>query len=248
MKRIYKNALLMLMVGSIASLAFGQEKKNEQKVKVVIDEGSGQKTILDTTFAAGTMPETINLKDGKVIFIGEPGKNVTEIKSGPGEKQVFVTVKTDDDGKKGEEKKVIIMSSDSVNWTAESPDNSKRMYVYSNSTGKGGTVIVTGKGNKETEWKDINGDKVIIIKDGDNNKENEKSVTVHYSKNDSDKDTEMTTKYIVAKDGIVVTVESNDEARAKELINEIEKKLGVNNESPDKKEKNKTETNKTVKK
>jgi len=56
------------------------------------------------------------------------------------------------------------------------------------------------------------------------------------------------TKYVIAKDGVVVTVESNDEAKAKDLIKDIENKLGVNKENIDKKEISNTETSKTVKK
>ena len=38
------------------------------------------------------------------------------------------------------------------------------------------------------------------------------------------------TKYVIAKDGVVVTVESKDEAKAKDLIKEIENKLGISEE------------------
>jgi hypothetical protein len=251
MKKIYKSSLLLLLMCSIASLSFGQEKKTEQKVKVVIDDGTGQKTIIDTTFTGGTTPESITLKNGKMIFIGESGEDMEIGEPGKGAKQVFVTVKTDDNGDKSEEKKIIIMSSDSVNLTAEPGDKGKRMYVYSNSPGKEGKsgtqVIVTGKGTSETQWKDINGDKVIIISDGDKKKDNEKSYTIHYSKKDSDKDTEMNSKYVIAKDGVVVTVESNDEAKAKKLIRKIEKRLDGKNNAHSKKERNKTDKNKTDK-
>ena len=39
---------------------------------------------------------------------------------------------------------------------------------------------------------------------------------------DSDK-----TKYVIAKDGVVVTVESDDETKAREIIDDIREKLGV---------------------
>jgi hypothetical protein len=38
------------------------------------------------------------------------------------------------------------------------------------------------------------------------------------------------TKYVVAKDGVIVTVESDDEEKAQEIIKLIQDKLGVKNE------------------
>ena len=49
------------------------------------------------------------------------------------------------------------------------------------------------------------------------------------SDDEEDYDTDVT-KYIIAKDGVVVTVESDDEEKAKEIIEEIENKLGVKKE------------------
>ena len=51
-------------------------------------------------------------------------------------------------------------------------------------------------------------------------------------------------RYVVAKNGMVVTVEGNDEAKAKELFNEIEKKL---DEGTGAKEKNTRSITTTVK-
>ena len=51
-------------------------------------------------------------------------------------------------------------------------------------------------------------------------------------------------RYVVAKNGMVVTVEGNDEAKAKELFNEIEKKL---DEGTGAKERN-TQSTTTIKK
>jgi hypothetical protein len=56
------------------------------------------------------------------------------------------------------------------------------------------------------------------------------------------------TKYVIAKDGMVVTVEGNDETKAKELVKEIEAKLGVKSEGTEKKESVKVESKKTIKK
>jgi hypothetical protein len=47
---------------------------------------------------------------------------------------------------------------------------------------------------------------------------------------------------------MVVTVEGNDEAKAKELVKEIQSKLGINNEETEKKETVKVESKKIMKK
>jgi hypothetical protein len=88
----------------------------------------------------------------------------------------------------------------------------------------------------------------IIIKDGKVIKdEGDKDFNTLEKLEKNDENGEMT-KYVIAKDGVVVTVESNDEAKAKDLIKEIENKLGVNKEENQRKEIVKTETKKTVKK
>ena len=37
-------------------------------------------------------------------------------------------------------------------------------------------------------------------------------------------------KYVIAKDGMVVSVEGNDEAKVKDMVKDIEAKLGINKE------------------
>lgn len=199
MKRMYRFTLLFFIAAAIPVAAVsGQEKKNEQKIKVVINDGSGEKTVLDTTYTGETTPQKINLKNGKVIFIGEPGEKMTHVTSDGKGKKVFVTVSSDGDGKKEIEKKVIIMSGDSMVWTAK-PD--------------------------------------------------EKTIAYRVETIDNDNDTNVErTKYVIAKDGFVVTVEGDDEEKAKELMKVIESKLGVKEEGNVKKEVVKEETKKSVKK
>jgi len=202
MKRMYKLFLLFILAAAIPlTAAIGQEKKNEQKIKIVINDGSGEKTVLDTTFTGGKMPEKIELKDGHVIFLGE--------------KHVMA-------------------------------------YTTSKSTGgkAGGTIVVKSAGTKEGVWvtDEDNGEKVIIIKDGkviENSGGKVFTVKVGDDEYITDKDV---TKYVIAKDGLVVTVEGDDEEKAQALIKEIESKLGVKEEGNVKKEVVKEETKKSVKK
>ena len=47
---------------------------------------------------------------------------------------------------------------------------------------------------------------------------------------DKDDSSEEKSRYVIAKDGIVVTVEGKDEAKTKAFAKEIEEKLGVKSE------------------
>src|SRR4030066_589075 len=118
MKRIIRNLFLILLIFSVpVAMTSGQEKKNEKKIKVIVDDGSGAKTVLDTAFTGTPLPEKIELKDGTVIFIGKPEMGLEHITDG---KKIIVTVDADKDGEKHVEQKVIVMSSDSAKWTASS--------------------------------------------------------------------------------------------------------------------------------
>jgi hypothetical protein len=213
MKRIIRNLLLILMACSIPlSMAFGQEKKNEKKIKVTVDEGSGAKIVLDTVIIGTSHPEVIKLKDGNLIFIGEPGTGHKHVSEG---KKVIVSVEADDNDNRHLEEDVFVMSSDSANWTVSSAGGTGHVYVYSHDK---------GTGNKMDEWE---GEKVMIIKDG--------KITEKYG------ESEDAAKYVIAKDGVVVTVESDDEAKATEIIQMVESKLSVKSGDEAKKEVVKTE-------
>jgi hypothetical protein len=252
MKRMYKYFLLSILASAIPLTAsIGQEKKNEQKIKVIINDGSGEKTVLDTTFTGGKMPEKIMLKDGPVIYLDGKGMAMKHISAGEGTGKVFVTVSSDDDGKKEIEKKVIVVRCDSVNISAKPGEKHVVVYDASKASGKaGGTVVIKSDGHmEEMEMDDDNDEeKVIIIRDG-KVIENSGEKTFHISVETGDNDTDVEkTKYVIAKNGFVVTVEGNDEAKAKELIKEIESKLGVAEEGNVKPEVVKEETKKSVKK
>ena len=216
MKRIIKNLLLILMVGSVPiSVAFGQEKKTEQKVKIVVADKSGTKTVIDTTFTASSKPDSIILKNGEVIYLAHPEKGLTISKSAKGPEKVTITVTDDNEGEKKNEERVIIMSGDDTRWTAAS----------------------TGEGKK-----------VIIVKDGKVIKSDEgETFDIRVDKDNLESNDDVT-KYVIAKDGMVISVEGKDEAKVKELIKVIEGKLDVKAEGGEKKEVVKTETKKTEKK
>jgi hypothetical protein len=194
MKRVFKILFLLLLTVSVTvSLAFGQEKKTERKVKVVVDDGSGAETVLDTTITGSTMPEIITLKNGKVIFIGEPGE---KDKSDTRTEKVYVTVTKSDEGDKENEEKIVVITGNDAKWTASS---------------------------KSAHKSDI------------------------YLESDDNSDT-GSTKFIIAKDGMVVTVEGKDEVKVEKMRKEIETILDVRNDEDPGKESVKTITKKPVKK
>ena len=199
MKRIIRTIFLLLLAVAVPLVvASGQDGKNEKKIKIVIDEGSGSKTILDTVIIGTSSPEKIELKDGTIVFIGNPDQDLREVTEG---KSVIVTVESDEEGARGIAKTIYVTSGDSQTWTAASTGEKGHVYVISSdkNTGEKGEqrIVISSTGDKAFEW--------------------------------TDKDTDAT-KYVVAKDGVVVTVESDDEEKAKEILKLIQDKLGVKSE------------------
>ncbi|MGA2408541.1 MAG: hypothetical protein ABSF81_17585 [Bacteroidales bacterium] len=168
MKRIFKiisSAYFILLIPF--SIAVGQDTKSEQKIKILVDDGSGTKVVIDTVLKDSPKPDSIKLKDGAVIYFKHSQDRA--------------------DLKGGEKYRVI-----------------------------------TGLSKEEgDEWKII-----YINKDKSPEKEIEKTFDVYVSSDDNES-TDEKTRYVIAKDGMVVTVEGNDEAKAKELVKDIESKLGV---------------------
>jgi len=215
MKRISKSLLLIIFVVTVPlMMASGQEKKVEKKVKIITIDKDGTETIIDTTFTGESAPGSITLKDGKVIYFDTPGSVTSRIKTEGGKGNIYVTSIVDDDGTETMDNELIVMSGDNGEWTITRPaGNKQHIYVLSSSDGKNEKtekhVIVKSAGSNDAVWEE---------KDG-------KTFHVTVS-SDTQSDNGMT-KYIIAKDGVVVTVECDDEARAKEIIKTIEDKLDV---------------------
>jgi hypothetical protein len=75
----------------------------------------------------------------------------------------------------------------------------------------------------------------------------EKTIDVIVTNDDNDGDTEKS-RFVIAKDGIVVSVEGNDEAKVKKIVDVIEKKLDINEEDTEGKTIVKETQTRTVKK
>jgi hypothetical protein len=247
MKRKIKIIAFMFVIGLVTfTVATGQDKKTEQKIKIIINDGSGTKVVIDTLITDGHMQDSITLKDGKVIFIGHTGDE-HGIKHSDNKDQVYVFVSSDDNPDHAKEQTITVVSSDSAIWSEKG--ESGKVIVMSNlhhSTGTGNVqykVISTdSKGSGESV------DKIIYINEGDaadNVKEKHYDMYIDHR---GDESAEYSIRSIIAKDGMVVTVEGNDEAKVKELVKEIQKKMGVNPPESEMKETTKTETKKATKK
>lgn len=202
----------------------GQETKSEKKIKVVVKDDKGTKVVVDTLLKDSSDIEKIKLDDGSYIFISSPDGNHDH----SGTKNVTVTVTSDDENG---EKTVISEGGEKVySITTDSDEH--------HSGNSGSVAVWTGKGD------DGGQEKVYIVKKSDGSEQViEKTIKVHVS-SDGKETSSDAAKYIVAKDGMVVTVEGEDEAKAKELMKVIEEHLGVKNSTEAKAEKSESKKNK----
>jgi hypothetical protein len=154
MKRIFKiiNVAVLILMIPLATI-LGQDKKSEQKIKIIVNDGSDTKVIVDTVLTGNNGPDSLILKDGSVLRL-------------------------------------------------------KQNHKY--------RVISRSKG-----------DKVWVGEDGPE-KEGDDTFTIYDSDNESDQNVDKT-RFVIAKDGMVVTIEGTDEEKTKDLAKEIEKRLGVEN-------------------
>jgi hypothetical protein len=245
MKRIFQIISSVLFICLVPfTQVTAQNRKSEQKIKIISDDGSGSKVVLDTLIQGDNVMDSIRLKTGKVIFINHPDSE-TDLKNNGDTNQIFVILSDDGKESKKEVKTITITSSDSAGLKKVTKGN--KVFVYNSSKephGNSRYKIIT----EDTEREGENDGKIIYIDNGNtSDKKTEKSYSTTVTTGDKGSSVEKTT-YVIAKDGMVVTVEGNDEAKAKKLISEIEKKMNALSEGSVKKEVVKTETKKATKK
>lgn len=187
------------------------------------------------------------------IISGQDKKNEKTIKiivvDKDGTKVEIDTVMKGENGEKMIMKHVTVTDSDS-----------EHLQYISEDEGEGGNVVIIRSGTHQTEepagktitWSSSEGHSgdvsyIYINRGNDTVKVGEKSYNVKVITDEKDNNVEKT-KYVIAKDGMVVTVEGNDEAKVKEMIGEIESKLGVSKENKNEKKVVNDETKKTTKK
>jgi hypothetical protein len=232
MKRIFRiiyHAFFILIMPF--SIVTGQDTKSEQKIKIILNNGSGTKVVMDTILYSNTGPDSIKLKDGTVVYLRHSGKE-RDSKYHTGKDHIFITASSDgkEDGKRYKE--VTVISSDSVRLRKEG--NSDDVICCGNSNeGKccrKYRIITRSSGDQGDK-----GETIQVNKGKSFDKEIDNTFDVYVSASDSESSVEKT-RYVIAKDGLVVTIEGTDEAKTKELAKEIENKLGIKSEGTKNKE------------
>jgi hypothetical protein len=76
MKSIHRTFIASILVLIIPfAFAAGQEKKNEQRIKIVIAEDNGSKVVLDTLITGNTENDSIVLNNGNTIYLAKEGND-----------------------------------------------------------------------------------------------------------------------------------------------------------------------------
>ncbi|MDP4222147.1 MAG: hypothetical protein Q8868_02440 [Bacteroidota bacterium] len=208
-----KRPLTVLSAGLLSllpfSLAHGQEKKNEEKVKIIISDKEGTKTIIDTTFTGDNKIDSIRLKNGSILYLRKhrPGneKDLSAIVDKNGDNYIVYAGSGDENSERGKRYRIITR-------VEKDGDKTGSRYIYVNS-------------------------------DNDQNDLNNEFFDTGVDNNEFDHDTDKT-RHVIAKDGIVVTIEGKDEAKVQEVAKEIEKTLDISGDKSANSESGKT----TVKK
>jgi hypothetical protein len=185
-KRIINfHAIIFVLLTVPVAIATGQDKKTEQRIKIVFAGDDGRNVVLDTLITGSQRCDSIILKDGNTLYLAElPSDSMA---AGKGMKYIVTTTSTGQkEGKKEITRKITVISSDS-----DKED-----------------ISVDGKCGNMTWVPAVSGNKYTFT-------ENE------------NKDTEST-KYVISRDGISVTVEGSDYAKVKEIVNKIENTLDNN--------------------
>lgn len=229
---ILKFTLLIVLTLPLA-LVSGQDIQTERKIKIVVADEKGNKTIIDTTFTGEPGNNAITLKDGKVVFIGD-GEELEHFNISDVDGKMVVTMTTDGKSDQKIEKTITVTSSDSAEWTASEQEGTKT-YSFSSASGEPKKhVIIAHAGEENTEWESPDGKQRVIVSvsksvDSDNNKV---MVQVPSNGNKYYDNNTNSTKLVVAKDGMVITIEGEDEAKVKDLMKLIESNLGVDTKGP----------------
>lgn len=210
------------------SFVSGQEKKNEEKIKIVIADKSGTNVVIDTTFTSDNKLDSLKLKDGTVVYIG---KDPYE-ESLQGNKRIYIK---SPDGKNAKKvtREVTVISSDSDELPAIDEKIGDNVVVYNHSgdknDGHGKSYKVITRVGKDGEKSDV---KYIYFNDDKEAGQTiDEKFDIRLNEDEFDHDTDNT-KHVIAKNGVVVTIEGSDEAKINELVKEIEKSLDINKEKP----------------
>jgi hypothetical protein len=163
MKRIKSfiaaSILLILIPFAIAS---GQEKKTEQRIKIVVADGGGSDVILDTLITGQPSGDSITLKNGKTIYLAHEG--IEDANGGPEAKKYIITSTVSDggDNKKNVNKEVTIISSDSDLAEADGMAKCRHISTVAAGSGKTYTYTIDSQNNESDSEKT----RYVISRDG----------------------------------------------------------------------------------
>jgi hypothetical protein len=241
MKRIVKIAVAAIPVILFTTIVLNAQQKDKEKhLKIVVIDNAGNKTQLDTLIKGEMNSDSIKLKNGETIYLssmGNPGKTMRHESPGT----MIVTHSSNDKNSNDKQKKVIIISNDG--------DSSKVIEENDVIIIKGGKHVVSTGDEGYAVWtsRDGGSESKYVYIDESKSTGDKKEKTIEFSYNTDKKgNSNEKSKYVIAKDGIIVTVEGDNEAKAKEIIEDVKAKLGVNKEDKSGKE-NAKETKKTKK-
>lgn len=215
-------ALLILFTYLAATNA--QESKSSKQLKLIVEDKEGTRVLIDTTFKGILNIDTIKTKDGKMIFIGShEGSDILVGTHENNENIIYVTTKSVvTTGDQKGEKEIRIISGDSVKVIK---------------SGSPGHVVIMKKGEPVAEahseskmaWvvseKDSGGNLVYINEAGPVRiKEGERIFNMEVITDGKGQSTAKSS-YVIARDGMVISVEGDDEAKVKEMGKLIESKI-----------------------
>jgi hypothetical protein len=237
MRKLFTPFMFTLMILMLPfSLISGQEKKTEKKIKVVIDDGSGKKVLVDTVFKDSQGPDSITIKDGTVIYLKHPNdRHGFRYHIGKENKEEF--------------DEITVISSDSA--IMKMSADSGKVYFYSNS--EAGDRNGSSEHRKYRVIKHKSGDgsdqveTIYVNKGKSSDSDGNNTFDVYVSDNDREREVDKT-RIVIAKDGMVITIEGNDEAKTKEMAEEIKDKMGIKREATTKQETISNESKKALKK
>lgn len=229
-----KRNYLFILIASLLPLGItsGQQKGNTEKVKVIISDDQGNRSVIDTTFT-GNMDQgdTIMLKNGRVIFIGDNQYN-EKIISMPGSKSIYLSSGNGKDTK-DKIREITVIKSDTLKISGDVGNGESKIYVFSSHDDEEPVKhyeIIRHSSNEGN----TSGNKYIYIDEGDGltwNGGSNFSIINDTLQSDDDMGS---TKHVIAKNGIVVSVEGKDEAHVRDLLEEINKKLDTFKSEPSK--------------
>ncbi|MFN8241275.1 MAG: hypothetical protein U0X39_11090 [Bacteroidales bacterium] len=223
MKRIVKISFLFLLLClPFALVTKAQDRKEEKHVKVVITGKDGTRVIMDTTLAQGSGSSKIRMEGDMIIVTDESGVSKLVSRESKGNGTITVTMNSGSaDGSDKEIREIYITKGDSSKLSLAGEDG--KIFIIPDDKS-----VTEGKGSYS--WSSVSSDKgrkVYYFDSSDSRlNDGEKRFDIEVLEDETGKQVEKS-HYVLAKDGMVISIEGDDEAKIQDLARTIEEKLGV---------------------